>query len=64
MGVLNIDLKNINLDDTNYQQDDPDTTILSDFWLGILNFKNAKLLKKMSEELTPIAWHPKRWWDF
>ena len=31
MGVLNIDLKNINLDDTNYQQDDPDTTILSDF---------------------------------
>ena len=35
--------------------------ILSDVWLGILNLKNAKhLKKKLSEELMPIAWHPKR----
>ena len=40
---------------------------LSDFWLGILNLKNAKLSKKdeeVSEELMPRAWHPKRWWNF
>ena len=38
---------------------------LSDFWLGILNLKNAKNLKqKISEELMPIAWHPKRRWNF
>ena len=27
MGVLNIDLNNVNLDDTNYE-DDPDTIVL------------------------------------
>ena len=38
---------------------------LSDFWLGILDLKNAKNLKqKISEELMPIAWHPKRRWNF
>ena len=28
--------------------------LLSDFWLG-------KALKKISEELMPIGWHPKTW---
>ena len=28
MGILNIDLNNINLDDTNYNEADPDTIIL------------------------------------
>ena len=33
--------------------------------LILLDLKNAKHLKKMiSEELMPIAWHPKRWWNF
>ena len=32
----------------------------SDFWLGILNLKNAKKLKNISEELMTIVWHPKR----
>ena len=36
---------------------------LSDFWLGILNSKNA-LKKELNEELMPIAWHLKRWWNF
>ena len=37
---------------------------MSDFWLDMLNLKNARYLKKDSEELIPIAWHPKRWWNF
>ena len=28
MGILKIDLNNINLDDTNYEEDDTDTIIL------------------------------------
>ena len=28
MDILNVDLNNINLDDTNYEEDDPDTIIL------------------------------------
>ena len=34
----------------------------SNVWLGIENFKNAKHLKTLSEELMPIAWHLKRCW--
>ena len=33
---------------------------LSDLCLDILNLKNAQHLKNLSEELMPIAWHPKR----
>ena len=65
MGILNIDINNISLDD-NFDEDDPDTIILLwDFWLGILNFKKCKELKKeLSEELMPLAWHPDTWWDW
>ena len=36
---------------------------LSDF--SHSKFKKHKALKKnMSKELMPIAWHPKRWWNF
>ena len=42
----NIDLNNINLDN-NFDEDDPDTIILSDFWIGIVNLKNAKHLKNI-----------------
>ena len=74
MDILKKDLNNINFDDTHYDEDNPDTIIvivrlfillLSDFWLDILNFENAKnLKKKISERLIPIAWHPRRWWNF
>ena len=41
------------------------TAFLSDLWLDILNLKKRKALKtKINEELMPIAWHPKRWWNF
>ena len=54
MGILNIDLNNINLDN-NFDEDDPDS----------VRFEKCKGLKKMiSEELMPVAWHPKRWWNF
>ena len=37
---------------------------LSDFWLDMLNLKNTNNLKKISEKLMPVAWHPNRWWNF
>ena len=37
---------------------------LSNFWLGILNLKNAKDLKNISEKLMPRSWYPKRWRNF
>ena len=45
MGIANIDVNNINLDD-NFDEENPNTLFLSDFWLVILNLKNAKNLKK------------------
>ena len=37
---------------------------ISDFWLGMVSLKNAKHLKKVNEELMPIAWHPRISWNF
>ena len=45
MDMLSVNLNNINLDN-NFDEDDPDTIFLSDFWLGIVNLKKAKRLKK------------------
>ena len=45
MGIVNIDLNNIDLDN-NFDEEDPDTIILSYFWLIILNLKNTKNLEK------------------
>ena len=36
---------------------------MTDFWLGVVNLKNAKRLKKINGELMSEAWHPKRWWN-
>ena len=45
MGILNMDIKNINLDN-NFDADDPDTIILIRLWLGILDLKNTENFKK------------------
>ena len=42
MGILKIDVTNMNLDNS---EDGHDTIFILDFWLGILNLKNVKLLK-------------------
>ena len=66
MGILNIDLNNTNLDNTDYEEDDSDTINYSYQTLAWqIKFKKRKTLKeKISEELMPIAQHPKRWWDW
>ena len=62
-GILNIDLNNNNLDN-NFDEDDPDTIILVRLLAWHIKFEERKALKKeLHEELMPVAWHPKRWWD-
>ena len=41
MGILIVDGNNINLDDTNYNEDDSKLLFMSDSWLGIVNLKNV-----------------------
>ena len=42
MGILNIDLNNINLGDTNYDEDDPDTIILIRLLAWHIKFEKRK----------------------
>ena len=46
MAILNIDLNNINLDDTNYEEDHPDTIILVRLLAWYIKFEKRKALKK------------------
>ena len=55
MGILNIDLNNINLGDTNYDKDDPGTIIHVRLLTWHVKFEKRKELKeKISEELIPV----------
>ena len=45
MGIVNIDLNNINRDN-DFDEDDPILLFLPDFWLGMLSLKNPKNLTK------------------
>ena len=65
MGVLNIDLNYINIDDAVSGEDDADTIILIRLLAWHVKFEKGEELKKeLNEELMPVAWHPSRWWDW
>ena len=62
IGILSIDLNNINLDDTNYDVDDPETIIHLIRLAWHIKFEKGKALKKeLNEKLMLIACHPRRW---
>ena len=42
IGILSVNLNNINLDDTNYEKDDPDTIILVRFLAWHVKFEKCK----------------------
>ena len=46
VGILSIDLNNINLDDTNYDKDDPETIIYVQLLAWHIKFEKCKALKK------------------
>ena len=60
MGIVNIDLSNINLDD-NFDEDAPNTIILIRHLAWHTKFKKHKELNK---ELMSVAWYPKRLWEW
>ena len=46
MGILNIDLNDINLDDTNYNENDPETIIQISLLAWHIKLEKRKALKK------------------
>ena len=64
MSILNIDLKNINLDN-NFDEDDPGTFSHVRCLAWHIKFEKHKALKKeLNEELMPVARHSNRWRDW
>ena len=65
MGILNIDFNCINLDDNNFDEDNPYTIIHVRLLVWGNKFEKCKTLKKeLNEELMPVARHPNRWCDW
>ena len=64
MGILDIDLNNINLDN-DFDEDDPGTIIHVTLSGWHIKFEKRKTLEKeLNEELMSVAWHSSRWWDW
>ena len=56
MGIVSIDLNNINFDDTNYDEDDSEAIIHTRVLALHIKFEQRKALKKeLNEELMLIA---------
>ena len=57
MGILSKDLNNINLDDINFDKDDPETIIFVRLMAWHNRFKQRKAFKKeISKELMSVRW--------
>ena len=65
MGIFSVDFNNTNLDDTNYDEDDPETIIHVRLLACHSKFEKRKAFKKeLKEELMLVTWHLLRWWDW
>ena len=65
MGILSTYLHNINIDDTNFNENGPETIVRIRLLAWHIKFEKRKALKKeLNEEIMPIPWHSKRWQNF
>ena len=63
MGILSVNLNNINLDDGNFYEDDPKSIIHVRLLPWYNKFKQRKaFIKEINKELMLVAWHPTRLW--
>ena len=61
MGILNIELNCINLDDNNFNEDDCSAIIHVRLLAWRTKFEKCKALEKeLNEELMPVGWYPNR----
>ena len=64
MGIVNIDLNNISLDD-NFDEEDPNNIILIRLLAWHTKFEKRKELKKeLNLEIMLVVCYHKRWWDW
>ena len=64
MGLNTTFFNNVSLDDDNFDNGDPETTIHVGLRAQCNGCKQRKAWKKeLSKELILVAWHLTRWWD-
>ena len=65
LGTLSENRNNINLGDSNHDEDDPETIIHIRLLAWHIEFEKSKTFKKdINKELMLVACHPKRWLNF
>ena len=65
MGILSVNLDNINLYDGNFYENDPETIIYVRLLAEHYRYKKCKgFTKEISKKLMIVAWHPTRWLDW
>ena len=65
MSTVSENRNNINLDDSNHDEDDPETIIHIRLLAWHIEFEKSKTFKKdINKELMLVACHPKRWLNF
>ena len=48
-----------------YEDHHNKSSFMSDLWLDVIKFEKRKAFKKYgNKELMPVAWHPKRCWNW
>ena len=65
MGLANVDLNNISLDNDNFDDNDPKIIIHIRLMAQCNEYKQSKACKKeIGKTLMPVARNPKKWWDW
>ena len=62
MVILSVDLNNINLDDADFDEDDPENIIHVRLMAWLNRLKQLKAFRQdIRKKLMPVAWHSTRW---
>ena len=65
MGIFSVDLNNIDLNDVNFDEDDPKPIIHVIYMAWHITFKQRNRFKKdLNKKFMSVAWHPTRHGDW
>ena len=63
MGIPSLDFDNNNLDDVNFDEDDPEIVIHVRRMACLNIFKPREAFQKNKERINNLVWHSAGWWD-